>query len=170
MKSLVSKLEFKQHHFQCLHNLNPFQQDILEEVVNCNITLEYMKRKAIEYRALGNIHKAFMKCTNSTWDEATERYPWHTNDNRLRQFLGLNFINNMPDSFRSYCQSAIRGEQLQANDNISFEGSEAAIIQLPINEIRVAAIQSAYDTYSGANLILTYIPKVLLLIHIGTSK
>ena len=112
MKSLVSKLELKQHHFQCLHNLNPFQQDILEEVVNCNITLEYMKRKAIEYRALGNIHKAFMKCTNSTRDEATERYPWHTNDNRLRQFLGLNFINHVPDSICSYCQSAIHGERL----------------------------------------------------------
>ena len=146
-KSLVSKPEFKQHHFQCLHNLNPsFQQDILEEVVNCNITLEDMKREAIEYRALENIRKAFTKCTNSTWDEAIERYPRHTNDNRLRQFLGLNYINNMPDSFRSYCQSAIRGEQLQANDNISFERSEAAIIQLPINEIRVAAIQSAYAT------------------------
>ena len=128
-----------------------------------------MKRKAIEYRALENICKAFMKCTNFTWDEAIERYPWHTN-NRLRQFLSLNFINNMPDSFCSCCRSAIRGEQLQANDNISFEGSEAAIIQLPINEIRVATIQSAYATYSGANLILTYIPKVLLLIQGYISK
>ena len=163
-KSLVSKPEFKQQHFQCIHNLNPsFQQNILEQVVNCEITLEEMKRKATEYRALENIHKAFMKCTNSTWDEATERYPWHTNDDRLRQFLGLNFIKNVPDSFRSYCHSAIRGERHQANDTFSYEGSEAAIIELHMNEIAVAAIQSVYAPYSGANLILAYIPKVWLL-------
>ena len=160
-KSLVSKPEFKQQHFQCIHNLNPsFQQKVLEQAVNREITLEEMKRKANDYRALENIRKAFMKCTNSTWDEAKERYPWHTTDDRLRQFLSLNFIKNLPDSFHSYCNSAIRGDQHPANDNFSYEGSDATTIKLPINEITVAAIQSAYPVYSGANLILAYIPKV----------
>ena len=67
--------------------------------MNSNITLEEMKSRAIKYRALESIHKAFTKCTNCTWDEANERYPWHTDDNRLRQFLGLNFVNNVPDHF-----------------------------------------------------------------------
>lgn len=45
-KSLISKPEFKQHHFQCLHNLAPsFQQQILQQVTNREITLEEMKKR-----------------------------------------------------------------------------------------------------------------------------
>ena len=163
-KSLVSKPEFKQQHFQCIHNLNPsFQQEILQQVVNQEITLDEMKKKAGEYRALENIRKAFTKCTNSTWDEAKERYPWHTSDNRLKQFLGLNFIKNVPDTFREYCTAAMRGQRCQGNDNFSYEGSNATTIEVQMNQITVATLQAAYPSYSGANLILAYIPKVWFL-------
>ena len=166
-KSLVSKPEFKQQHFQCIHNLNPsFQQKILEQAMNREITLDEMKKKASEYRALENIRKAFTKCTNSTWDEAKERYPWHTTDDHLRKFLGLNFVKNVPDSFRGYCTSAIRGERHQTNDNFSYEGSVAITVVLQMNEVAVAAIQSAHPSYSGANLILACIPKVVFRICI----
>ena len=44
-KNLISKPEFKQHHFQCLHNLAPlFQEVILQKVIECKITSEEMKK------------------------------------------------------------------------------------------------------------------------------
>ena len=52
-KSLISKPEFKQHHFQCLHNLVPsVQLEVLEQVVGREITLDEMKSKANEFRAI----------------------------------------------------------------------------------------------------------------------
>lgn len=42
---IIAKPEFKQHHFQCLHNIHPpFQQEILQKVADREITLEEMKK------------------------------------------------------------------------------------------------------------------------------
>lgn len=161
-KNLISKPEFKQHHFQSLHNLAPsFQQQVLQQVANCEITLEDMKKKANDFRALENIKRAFTRCTNSTWAEAKERFPWHTSDENLNHFLGLNFIKSVPDSFRIYCQAALRGENHREMNDFTYQGCEAMIIELKINEFTVADLQAAYPSYSGANLILTSIPKVI---------
>ena len=56
------------------------------------------------------------------------------------------------------------GDRHTANDNFLYEGSDATTIELHINEITMAAIQSAYPPYSGTNLILAYIPKVVWLL------
>ena len=57
-----------------------------------------MKEKADKFRALENI-KAFSKCTHLSWEESVEKYPWHTKDERLNQFLGLNFSKSVPQTF-----------------------------------------------------------------------
>ena len=88
------------------------------------------------------------------------RQTWYTGDDKLSQFLGLNFIKNLPDTFRNYCQSAICAEHHQENTSMIYHGSEAAVIELGIEELTVAALQTSYSSYAGANLILTYIPKV----------
>ena len=160
-KSLISKPEFKQHHFQCLHHLAPsFQQSVLQQVTNRSITLEEMKKGAMDFRALENIRKAFTRCTNTTWDEAKQRFPWHTNDQNLSHFLGLSFTKGVPDSFRIYCQAALRGENHHESNDFEYKGSEAVVIELMINEFTVDDLQASYPSYSGANLILTSIPKV----------
>ena len=112
-KNLISKPEFKQHHFQCLHNLAPsFQEQILQKVTACDITLEEMKTQSNRFRALENVKKVFARATttNSSWEEARAQFPWHTNEDNISQFLGLNFNKGVPESFRSYIQAAIRGE------------------------------------------------------------
>jgi len=94
-----TKPEFK-HHFQCLHNIEPlFQQGILQKVVNREITLDEMKKKANEFRMLGNTQRAFMKCINTTWEEAQAQFPWHTQQDRLSRFAGLDFVKNVPENF-----------------------------------------------------------------------
>ena len=165
-KSLISKPEFKQHHFQCLHNLVPsIQLEILEQVVNREITLDEMKSEANEFRAIQNIRKAFTKCTNTTWEEARERFPWHTTDDQLSHFLGLNFVKNVPDAFRSYCQSAVRGERQQGSKDLVYQGAKTTVVQLKVSEFTVADLQQSIPTYSGANLIITSIPKVYIMIN-----
>ena len=117
-----AKPDFKQHHFQCLHNIEPsFQQGVLQKVVDREITLDEMKRRAYEYRSLGNIQKAFMKCTNTTWDEAQARFPWHTQQGRLAQFSGINLCQttsehtvNLPYEERILNRVAVLYEQCAA--------------------------------------------------------
>ena len=157
---IIAKPEFKQHHLQCLHNLDPtFQQDILQKVADREITLDEMKKKATEFRTLGNIEKAFTKCTNTTWEEAQTRFPWHTSQEKLKQFAGLNFVKNIPETFRSYCEAAIRGETL-SETLFSFEGCVASVHKLQLMELSVNDLKSACPSYSGVHLVLTTIPKV----------
>ena len=160
-KNLISKPEFKQHHFQCLHNLVPsVQLKVLEQVVNCEITLDEMKSKANEFRAVLSIRRAFSKCTNTSWEEAREWFPWHTTDDQLSRFLGLNFVKNVPDTFWSYCQSAVRGECQPGSDDWVYHGVKATIIQLKVSEFTIAELQQLVPTYTGASLIITSIPMV----------
>ena len=162
-KSLISKPEFKQHHFQCLHNLAPsFQEQILQQVADCKITLEEMKKQSNNFRALENVKKVFARATttNSSWEEARVRFPWHTSEENFSQFLGLNFNKGVPDSFRSYIQAALKGEKHYEKNRHVYQGSEAVVIELSINNITLAKVQQSYPSYSGSNLILTSIPKV----------
>jgi len=127
-KNLLSKPEFKPHHFQCLNPL--FQKTILEQVVRNIITLSKMKTKASEYRATENIKNAFMKVTRITsWREAQERYPRHTSmEEKLGQFLLLNFVNNIPESFKAFV-------------NLALQLEKTPLLTVPFRCIRVQRLQ-----------------------------
>ena len=163
-KSLMSKPEFKPHHFQCLHNLDQsFQKDVLEKVVNKTITLNTMKKKATEYRALENIKNAFMKVTRvSSWQEALEQYPRHTQEKNLCQFLGLNFIKNIPEAFRNFCKSGTTttGEPTVNNSVQVYQGAEAAVVEADFAQLEDSGIIRVCPSYTGAGLILMNIPTV----------
>ena len=159
-KSLISKPEFKQHHFQCLHNLSPsFQEQILQQVTDCKITLEEMKMQSNNFRALENIKKVFARATttNSSREEARARFPWHTSEENISQFLGLNFKKGVPDS---YIQAALKGEKHYEQNRHIYQGSEAVFIELSINNITLAKVQQLYPSYSGSNLIITSVLKI----------
>ena len=159
-KCMIVKPEFKQHNFQCLHNLSPeFQQEVLQEVINGTVSLDEMKKKANNFRSLVSIKKAFTKYTNSTWDEAVERFPWHTEEERLATFLGLDFIKKVPESFQAYCQAAVRGEQQQFN-TMSHKGAAASVHMMNVMEVSIAEFMEECPSYTGAHLILTMVPKV----------
>ena len=44
-KCMIAKPEFKQHNFQCLHNLpSVFQEEVLRELIDGETSLEEMKK------------------------------------------------------------------------------------------------------------------------------
>ena len=97
-----------------------------------------MKAKAIhvQYRALQNIRNAFMKVTHvSSWQEARERYPNHTTEERLRQFLGLK---NVPDTFRAFCKSVTtsRGEPDSHNAIQVYEDAVVAVVEIDFGNLK----------------------------------
>ena len=120
-----------------------------------------MKTRANDFRVLGNVRRVLTRWTNITWDEAKRRFPWHSSDENLSHLLGLNFIKSISDSFWIYCQAALRGENNYEKNNVTYQGYEAAVIELKINKFTIADLQISYPSYSGANLILTSIPKVV---------
>ena len=162
---IIAKPEFKQHHFQCLHNIQPaFQRRVLQKVAEKEITLDEMKKRATEFRIMGNVQRAFTKCTNTTWEEAQRRFPWHTNQERLKQFTGLNFVKSVPENFRCYCEAAIRGEK----SLFTYEGCAASVHEFKLTELSVSILKSACPSYAGAHLILTSIPEVQIIVYIIT--
>ena len=82
---------------------------MLSAVVNKEKTLSELKDAAKRYRALQSVRTAFCRCTNTTWEQACERFPLYTSEQRLSQFLSLSF-KNIPESFVSYCQAALQKE------------------------------------------------------------
>jgi len=113
-KSLISKPEFKQHHFQCLHNLLPsFQEQILQQISDGKIILEEVKMQSNNFRALENVNRVFARATttNLSWEEARNRFPWHTSEENISQFIDLNFNKGVPDSFQSCIQAVLKGEK-----------------------------------------------------------
>jgi len=160
--------DFKQHHFQCLHNLYPsFQEEVLEEVVNRKVTLEEMKTKAQNFRNMHKIRTAFAKFAACSWEEAAKQYPLHTTEERLSTFLGLDFTKGTPEPFQQYCKAVMRGETDQQQISmVAHKGSKASVYIMDVMELSVAEFAQECPSYKGAHLILTTIPKVP--IHCGS--
>ena len=87
---------------------------MLSAVVNKEKTLSELKDAAKRYRALQSVRTAFCRCTNTTWEQACERFPLYTSEQQLSQFLFLSF-KNIPESFMSYCQAALQKPPKQLN-------------------------------------------------------
>ena len=89
-----------------------------------------MKTKATEFRATENIKNVFMKVTRITsWWEAQERYPRHTlMEEKLGQFLSLNFVNNIPESFKAFV-------------NLALQLEKTPLLTVPFRCIRVQRLQ-----------------------------
>ena len=98
-KALLVTSDFKQHYFQCLHNLHPsFQEEVLEEVVNRKVTLELLEEMKTKAQNLRNMHKirtAFAKFTACSWEEAAKQYHLHTTEERLSTFFSLDFTKGL---------------------------------------------------------------------------
>ena len=52
---------------------------------------------------------------------------WHSKDDRLKQFLGLNFTKSVPQTFVDYCKAAMNGSHLQGASSSTYEGSQAVV-------------------------------------------
>ena len=108
-KHLTSTPEFKQHMLQPLHHLDPdFQAAVLQRVVDEELSLKELKEEATNFRALEAVRRAFIRCTNTqSWDDAVNKFPAFTSEDRLVQFMQLDFRHSIPEVFQTFCQHAI---------------------------------------------------------------
>ncbi len=123
-----------------------------------------LKDAATRYRALKSVQRAFCRCTHTTWDEACERFPLYTCDQRLSQFLHLTF-NTVPDVFISYCQAALQNEHksssTQSVDVYTHNGAVAyALQQFDVLTVSYSDIRATGAPFNGAHLFVAHIPEV----------
>lgn len=161
MKQITSAPEFKQHILQPLHNLNPtFQKNTLQQVIDKKISLKEAKEAAVKFRVLQTIKTAFMRCTNlKTWSEAEAKYPSYACEARLTKFQTLDFKFNVPEQFRSYCQSAIAAKE-KISGIKTMNGQRMASIHGNLKSIAASDIKELDPHYNGARLILCSVPEV----------
>ena len=93
--------------------------------------LNEMKNKVNKFRNFESI-----KYINSTWDKAVERFPWHTKEERLAAFLGLDFVKKVPKSFQAYCQAAVQSERQQVS-TLSHDGAMANVHMMNVMELSI---------------------------------
>ena len=165
-KHLTSIPEFKQHLLQPLHHLNAdFLQAVLQNVIDGDMSLKELKEEAITFRALQAIRQAFVRCTSSqSWDEATRKYPAFTTDDRLTHFMKLDFTRqNIPDAFKTYCQSALSSDMPSFGTVTIVEGVRVAIVEGTLSSVSAQDLKEVYPTYPGAQLILASISEVCII-------
>ena len=105
-KNLCSTPRMEQNHFVPLDT--SFQESALEKVLCKELSLNELKIHCQTYRALVEVRKNFMKCTNSdTWEEVERRFGTYAEEKRLMQFVTLPFTNDIPQVFKDYCQAAL---------------------------------------------------------------
>ena len=130
---------------------------MLSAVVNKEKTLSELKDAAKRYRALQSVRTAFCRCTNTTWEQACERFPLYTSEQRLSQFLSLNF-KNIPKSFVSYCQAALQKEHqsssTQSLDVYSHHGVPAYAPEHDILAVSYSDIRESGAVFNGAHLFI----------------
>ena len=132
-------------------------------MLNKQKTLAELKDAAKRYRALQSVRTAFCRCTNTTWEQACERFPLYTSEQQLSQFLSLSF-KNIPDSFVSYCQAALQKEHesssMQSLDVYSYQGVTAYALQHDILSVSYSDIRESGAVFNGAHLFIAHIPQV----------
>lgn len=114
-KHLTSFPEIKQHHLQLVCQLpEKIQCDLLDSVINTELSLAEMKQQADKARQSETIKKAFVKCTNSkSWDDAQKNFPHYVQN--LDYFHSLRFKNDFPEPFKVFCQSAISSKSAHSD-------------------------------------------------------
>ena len=72
------------------------------------------------YRAMERVRRAFMKVTKCiSWEEATRKYPEHTTDDRLKEFVKVALDKIIPPSFIAFCQTAIDGNSPRTETSVN---------------------------------------------------
>lgn len=134
-----------------------FQEEILDKVATKELSLTELKEAACKYRKLQVIKRAFCRSTNTSWHEASERYPRHTEEERLCQFLGLDFSKNVPGAFQSYCQAAMRQD-----NNTSYSHNDATVYTVKHSCFTVSHtnITDSGVPFRGYNLFIAQLPEV----------
>ena len=126
-----------------------------------DLSLNELKVYCQTQRALVEVKKHFMKCTNcATWEEAERRFESYVEDKRLMQFVQLQFSNGVPQVFKDFCQSALSLTTTESSDGCIIHQNDArgyVIIADPMM-VTAADVKRSVNAFPGANLLIAHIP------------
>jgi hypothetical protein len=108
-KQLMTKPEVKQTQFQCLLPLSEeTQKKLLSLVISEELSLRDLKKRSEKEKKLSDLRDKFVHLTNcKSWKDAETRFPIHTKQDKLEQFLTLNFKKATPQAFSQFCAEAV---------------------------------------------------------------
>ena len=131
------------------------------------ITLAEMKKRASDFRSLGIVKSTFMRLTNThNWATAEEKFPTFTSTTRLSQYARLNFKHDVPAVFHTYCQAALDSIAAAASSvsvsMMNIEVNGVITVRLIESEFSSASAQlrDADASYCGAQLMIYRMPVV----------
>ena len=107
-----------------------------------------------------SIKKAFLSVTNvSSWDEAVQQFPSHTSASVLESFCHLSFQKSIPQSFISFCQSALQKKSITDSDELFMVFYIVFFVKVSFKEATLSKIRSG-NKFMGAHLLLVRLTKV----------
>ena len=139
---------------------------MLNAVLSNEKSLKELKEAAAKFRSMQTIRKTFCKVTNTSWEEATERFPHYAKEDRLIQFSSLSFTKDVPQPFMAYCRAALHSENSNQPcddlDSYDVQGCIAYTLQHNILTLSHTDITEKKIPFNGAHLFLTHIPEVYM--------
>lgn len=121
------------------------------------MSLSDLKERAKKHRSLKLVKKAFCRSTNtSNWDEAQDRFSYHASEDKLCQFLTLDFNKGTPEAFKSFCHSALQSELTSTPlpDSFLRNGATAYIIDCSCLNVSHADIKDSGIPFDGITIYL----------------
>lgn len=131
------------------------------------MSLGELKEEARKYRDLKVIKSAFCKSTNTrSWKEAQERFPLYASEDKLSQFLKLDFCKSTPEAFKSFCHSVLQSELTSTTHPSSYPCNDATayIVDQSCLAVSNSDIIDSGVPFTGYNLFIATIQEVLKLI------
>ena len=133
---------------------------MLSAVASKQLSLAEMKDRSGKYHGMQAIKRAFCRCTNTNWNQAAQNFTQHTTEERLSQFLGLNFTNSVPDTFQPYCQAAVRDGDATCN-MYTHQESNVVVVCYDSFTVSITTINSSSTVqFNGYQLFVAAIPEV----------
>ena len=162
-KQLMTKPEVKQTQFQCLLPLTEEVQEELLSLVNShNLSLQELKKRCQKEKKLSDLREKFVHLTNSkSWQDAKTKFPFHTESEKLEQFLSVKLKPSTPQVFSQFCAAAVLSVSTQEpveSTNIS-EINNCILIE--VEDIRgVDPRMLTNKKFNGGSLFILYMDKV----------
>lgn len=135
---------------------------MLSAVIARQMSLTDMKEAAKRHRSMSTIKKAFCRLTNTTWEEAQERFGQYATEEKLVQFSSLDFKKSIPEAFQSYCHTALQSETASTSlpDCFQFEDAMAYIVDQNCLTVSQSDIRASGIPFDGSQLFIATITEV----------
>ena len=132
---------------------------MLSAVAQKSMSLSDMKEAAGHFRKMEALKRCFCRCTNTSWGEALHQFPNHANEDRLSQFIEMNFTKGVPESFQAYCQAAMSHSSSEVDTYAHNDLKVFVIGHDPLTATHTIITNSGVH-YNGFQLFTAVIPEV----------